>query len=173
MAEALARADADICIWGTNEQKNSLASEKLTRHGIKVLALQCDVAVETAVEDAFAKTLDALGQVDACFANAGVGGQAKSFVEMTTAEWRRVMNVNLDGAFFTLRAAARHMCEHNIGGFFSGHRKPSCPGRPSLRTALRGHKRWAHFNDARHLQWDWHDMEFVPIQSYQDGSTPT
>ena len=67
MAEALARADADICIWGTNEQKNSLASEKLTRHGIKVLALQCDVAVETAVEDAFAKTLDALGQVDAWF----------------------------------------------------------------------------------------------------------
>ena len=52
------------------------------------------------------------------FANAGVGGQAKSFVEMTTAEWRRVMNVNLDGAFFTLRAAARHMCEHNVGGSF-------------------------------------------------------
>ena len=35
---------------------------------------------------------------------------------MTTAEWRRVMNVNLDGAFFTLRAAARHMCENNVGG---------------------------------------------------------
>jgi len=35
---------------------------------------------------------------------------------MPTAEWRRVMNVNLDGAFFTLRAGARHMIERGGGG---------------------------------------------------------
>jgi hypothetical protein len=35
---------------------------------------------------------------------------------MTTAEWRRVMSVNLDGAFFSLRAAARHMIERGGGG---------------------------------------------------------
>jgi NAD(P)-dependent dehydrogenase (short-subunit alcohol dehydrogenase family) len=35
---------------------------------------------------------------------------------MTTAEWRRVMSVNLDGTFFTLRAAARHMVERGDGG---------------------------------------------------------
>ena len=35
---------------------------------------------------------------------------------MSTEEWRRVMSVNLDGAFFTLRAAARHMTERGDGG---------------------------------------------------------
>ena len=35
---------------------------------------------------------------------------------MTTEEWHRVLAVNLDGAFFTLRAAARHMTERGAGG---------------------------------------------------------
>jgi NAD(P)-dependent dehydrogenase (short-subunit alcohol dehydrogenase family) len=35
---------------------------------------------------------------------------------MTTEEWRRVMSVNLDGAFFTLRAAVRHMTQREGGG---------------------------------------------------------
>ena len=116
MADALAGAGANVCIWGSSEQKNSRASEKLKRHGAEILSLQCDVSVEKDVENAFSKTLTTFGQIDACFANAGVGGKANSFVEMTTDEWRRVMSVNLDGAFFTLRAAARHMCAHDNGG---------------------------------------------------------
>ncbi len=50
--------------------------------------------------------------------NAGVGGRSagQGFVDMTTAEWRRVLEVNLDGAFFTLRAAARHMVSRPGGG---------------------------------------------------------
>ena len=35
---------------------------------------------------------------------------------MTTEEWRRVLRVNLDGVFFTLRGAARHMVERGGGG---------------------------------------------------------
>ena len=126
MADALAGAGANVCIWGSSEQKNSRASEKLKRHRAKILSLQCDVSVETDVENAFSKTLTTFGQVDACFANAGVDGQANSFIEMTTAEWRWVMSVNLDGAFFTLRAAARHMCAHDNGGSLSGHSKSGC-----------------------------------------------
>jgi NAD(P)-dependent dehydrogenase (short-subunit alcohol dehydrogenase family) len=47
---------------------------------------------EALVERAFADTLNALGRVDACFVNAGVGGRrdAGPFTEMTTGEWRRV-----------------------------------------------------------------------------------
>ena len=35
MADALAEAGADICIWGTNPTKNANASEKLKKHGRK------------------------------------------------------------------------------------------------------------------------------------------
>ena len=49
------------------------------------------------------------------FANAGVGGLSP-FVDMSLAEWRRVMSVNLDGAFLTLREGARHLVERGEGG---------------------------------------------------------
>lgn len=118
MAEALAAAGAAVCVWGTNEAKNAAALERLRAHGGRAVALRCDVGDEAAVERAFADTLGALGRVDACFANAGVSGlrDARPFWEMPTAEWRRVMAVNLDGTFFTLRAAARHMVERGGGG---------------------------------------------------------
>ena len=106
------------CCVGTNDEKNAAARARLEKHGGKVLALRCDVADEAAVDRAFAETVQALARVDACFVNAGVSGRggAAGFVNMTTAEWRRVMSVNLDGAFFTLRAAARHMVERGGGG---------------------------------------------------------
>jgi NAD(P)-dependent dehydrogenase (short-subunit alcohol dehydrogenase family) len=118
MADALAAAGAGVAIWGRRAAKNAAAAARLERHGRPVLALACDVADEAAVEGAFAETVARLGRVDACFANAGVAGSraVRSFMELSTAEWRRVLAVNLDGAFFTLRAAARHMTARGDGG---------------------------------------------------------
>jgi NAD(P)-dependent dehydrogenase (short-subunit alcohol dehydrogenase family) len=115
MAAALAQAGADVCIWGTSADKNAAAERALASHGGRVVALPCDVGDESAVERAFATTLERLGRVDACFANAGIGGAAP-FVDMTADEWHRVLRVNLDGVFFTLRAAARHMVARGGGG---------------------------------------------------------
>ena len=116
MAEGLAAHGADVAIWGTNEEKNKAAAEQLSQHGTKVLALKCDVGDEAEVEASFAATLEALGKVDSCFANAGVGGGGQRFVDLTAEEWHRVLRVNLDGVFFTLRAAVRHMAERGEGG---------------------------------------------------------
>jgi NAD(P)-dependent dehydrogenase (short-subunit alcohol dehydrogenase family) len=122
MARALAHAGADVAIWGTNAAKNEAARAQLAGIGPKVLALVCDVSDETAVGAAFAETVGVMGRVDGCFANAGVSGRGgtKSFTEMATEEWRRVLRVNLDGAFFTFRAAARHMVERGGGGSLVG-----------------------------------------------------
>jgi len=118
MAAALAQAGAAVAIWGTSAAKNRAAEAALIAHGGRVLVQHCDVAEEAAVERAFAETVTTLGRVDACFVNAGVSGRSagQGFVDMTTAEWRRVLGVNLDGAFFTLRAAARHMVSRPGGG---------------------------------------------------------
>jgi NAD(P)-dependent dehydrogenase (short-subunit alcohol dehydrogenase family) len=118
MAEALAQAGAAVAVWGTSAEKNRAAERALSKHGGRVLVSLCDVADEVAVEQAFAETVTTLGRVDACYVNAGVSGRSagQGFVDMTTAEWRRVLAVNLDGAFFTLRAAARHMVARPGGG---------------------------------------------------------
>jgi NAD(P)-dependent dehydrogenase (short-subunit alcohol dehydrogenase family) len=122
MARALAEAGADVAIWGTNPAKNAAAQAELAKTGRRVLTLECDVSDEAAVDRAFAETIRRLGRVDGCFANAGVTGRnaSASFIEMGADEWRRVLKVNLDGAFFTFRAAARHMVERGGGGSLVG-----------------------------------------------------
>ena len=117
MADALAEAGADVCIWGTNPKKNADAVEKLRRHGRKVHSQIVDVGDQAQVQAGFAETLKMMGHVDNCVANSGVSGRGKgSLLEMDYEEWRRVMRVNLDGVFFTFQAAARHMVERGKGG---------------------------------------------------------
>jgi hypothetical protein len=121
MARAMAAAGADIAIWGTNSEKNAAAKAELESSGRRVLALACEVGNEAAVEAAMAETLSVFGRVDGCFANAGVSGRGSaSFLALSAEEWHRVLAVNLDGAFYTLRAAARHMVERGGGGALVG-----------------------------------------------------
>jgi len=120
MAAGLAAAGADLVIWGSNVEKNAAAEKALKQHGRRVLAQRCDVTDETQVEKSFADAAKAMGRVDGCFANAGVSQARAPLAELSTKEWRRVMQVNLDGAFFTLRAAARHMTERAKAGDAGG-----------------------------------------------------
>ncbi len=116
MAAALAEAGADLAIWGTNAEKNERARQELVdAYGHRVEAWRCDVSDEAAVVGAFAEVVDAFGRVDSLIANAGIGGGAP-FPHMSLAEWRRVMAVNLDGAFLCFREASRHMIERGGGG---------------------------------------------------------
>lgn len=120
MAEGLAAHGATVCIWGTNPTKNDAAVERLGAIGGDVMSIVCDVGDEEAVIESMAATIESFGRIDSCFVNAGVGGQAPSFVGMTTEEWRRVMRVNLDGAFFTAREATRHMVARHAEGDTAG-----------------------------------------------------
>ena len=116
MARGLASKGANIAIWGTSAEKNRAARAELQDMGVTVADFICDVGDQQQVTESFAATLDALGRVDSCFVNAGVGGKAESFVSMTDDEWHRVMRVNLDGAFYTAQIAVQHMVSRGDGG---------------------------------------------------------
>lgn len=116
MARGLAAKGCDIAIWGTNGTKNTAARAELETYGVRVVEMICDVGDQEQVRESFAAVVGALGKVDAVFANAGVGGKAESFATMTDDEWRRVMRVNLDGAFYTAQEAVRHMVPRGEGG---------------------------------------------------------
>ena len=120
MATGLAQCGADVCVWGTNAERNEAAVEQLAGYGTRVRAMRCDVGDEPAVAAAFAATVDHFGRVDSCFANAGVSGSGSRFVETSLADFRAVTRVNLDGAFLTLRTAAAHMVERGGGGVLVG-----------------------------------------------------
>ncbi|HJM51940.1 MAG TPA: SDR family NAD(P)-dependent oxidoreductase [Alphaproteobacteria bacterium] len=116
MAEAAAQAGADVCIWGRNEEKNAAAVAQLEAAGAKALALPVDVVDQAAVKDGMARTIAEFGRIDACFANAGASTRGKTILDITAEEWHRIISVNLDGAFYTMQAAAAHMAERAQAG---------------------------------------------------------
>ena len=99
MAEALAQAGSDVVIWGTNAEKNDAAVKRLASHGRRAVARKVNVASETEVVDAMGATLKEMGRLDTVIANAGVGGGAPSFSQMSLEVWRRVHAVNEEGVF--------------------------------------------------------------------------
>lgn len=75
---------------------------------------QLDVSQEEDVATAFAELEDTVGSPDVLINNAGVNGR-HNFVEIPFTEWRRVMDVNLNGAFLVAQAAARSMVNNGSG----------------------------------------------------------
>ena len=114
MARGLREAGASVAIWGTNAERNAATVEELGGDA-GVAAFTVDVGDEAAVADGVAATLERFGQIDSCFANAGVPGRPAPIDTMTTDEWRRVLSVNLDGQFYTVRAVAGHMKSRRTG----------------------------------------------------------
>jgi NAD(P)-dependent dehydrogenase (short-subunit alcohol dehydrogenase family) len=140
MVEACAQAGADVMIWGTNPDKNAGALEKLKDYDGRAAAMQVNVADEAAVNKAMRETIEELGRIDTCVANAGIGSGVPSFLDMDGDEMQKVFAVNLNGALYTLREAARHMVERAKEGDPGG----SLVGVASL-SALEGAARNQHY----------------------------
>ena len=120
MAEGLAECGSNIAIWGRNRVKNQEATDLLIKYGKKVLSYEVDVSKENEVIDGVKKVLRDFGRIDCAFANAGINIFGGSFEEMNTEAYRKVLAVNLDGVFFTLRETIKHMVERSKKGDAGG-----------------------------------------------------
>ncbi len=69
----------------------------------------CDVAQELEVEQVIAQARERLGAIDAAFVSASVPGERRDVLALSVEEFRRVLDVNLTGAFLVARAVARTM----------------------------------------------------------------
>lgn len=77
--------------------------------------VRCDISVEDEVVDAVRTVHDAFGPIDVAVLNAGVGGFG-ALVDLPSAEWDRVMGINLRGTFLCLREVAKAMVSAGKGG---------------------------------------------------------
>ena len=110
MVEALAASNADVVIWGRKAADNDAAVAKAGKLGTgKVKAWAVDVGEEDQVIKAMKEAEEEFGRIDACIANAGVGRGAANFEQMTIDTWRYNQRINSEGAFLTLREAAKSM----------------------------------------------------------------
>ena len=124
MAEGLAECGANIAIWGRNKEKNEESKNLLSKYSIEVNTYEVDVSQEKEVINNVKSVLNDFGRIDSVFANAGMNVFGGSFDEMDTDAYRKVLSVNLDGVFFTLRETTKHMVERakdcDIGGSVVG-----------------------------------------------------
>jgi 3-oxoacyl-[acyl-carrier protein] reductase len=82
--------------------------------GRAVPAIPCDVTDEAQVAEMFDYARSELGGLDVLVNNAGLGGTTK-IVDMSDAQWSRVLDVTLTGTFRCVRAALRHMIPRRRG----------------------------------------------------------
>ena len=120
MAEGLAECGASIAIWGRNKEKNEESKNLLSKYSIEVNTYEVDVSQEKEVINNVKSVLNDFGRIDSVFANAGMNVFGGSFEEMDTDAYRKVLSVNLDGVFFTLRETTKHMVERAKDGDIGG-----------------------------------------------------
>jgi NAD(P)-dependent dehydrogenase (short-subunit alcohol dehydrogenase family) len=108
-ARGLARQGADVMIWARSEEKNRAAEAELREYGGEVLSRAFDVASEEAVARQMQEAVEAMGRLDCVIANAGVSSYKPSILELDSKTYHDLLDINLHGAFYTLREAARHM----------------------------------------------------------------
>jgi len=120
MAEGIAECGANIAIWGRNKEKNEESKNLLSKYSIEVKTYEVDVSQEKEVINNVKSVLNDFGRIDSVFANAGMNVFGGSFEEMDTDAYRKVLSVNLDGVFFTLRETTKHMVERAKDGDIGG-----------------------------------------------------
>ena len=94
-------------------QHSKDAAEALSRETGAVW-IRCDVADSRSAREAVDAARNALGGLDVLINNAGIA-QIKLFTDLDDEDWRRMLDVNLSGAFYLSREAAKHMIAQHRG----------------------------------------------------------
>ncbi len=118
LATALAEAGCDVALFGLHRQNLELLSKEIGSLGVKTLVLTGDVSVKKDVEAAFARIAEYFTRLDICVNNAGISMQVPA-EDMAEADWDRLIDVNLKGAFLCSQAAARIMIPQGAGSIIN------------------------------------------------------
>ncbi len=108
VAARLAREGAQVIIAEYNADTAAAAAREIENSGGKAAPYRIDIADAAAVRQMVADVAAAWGHIDILVNNAGLA-QTKPMMELTEADWDRVVDVNMRGTFFCLQAVAAQM----------------------------------------------------------------
>ena len=111
IAKALLAEGCKVIINGRNEEKLNQAKSAL---GANVESIVCDVTDEGQVENTFNEIISNYDSFDILINNAGMAAKAKAH-ELKYETWKKVINVNLNGAFLCAREAMKIMIKQKSG----------------------------------------------------------
>jgi glucose 1-dehydrogenase len=114
IALALGAAGADVVVnYASSPSAAERVMEEIKAGGSNALAIRADVSQEEEVAAMFARMLQAWGTIDILVNNAGLQQDA-AFVDMTLAQWNKVIEVNLTGMFLCSRLAVKEFLRRGV-----------------------------------------------------------
>ena len=108
-ALALLREGYSVVLAGRRREALQQTVTEAGSDGVRALALATDLTDAASVQALFDKTRQTFGRLDLLFNNAGAGAPAIPLEDLTLEQWRKVIDVNLTGAFLCTQAAFRLM----------------------------------------------------------------
>jgi len=118
LASGLAKYGADIVAADLNNDNIKKLEKEIKESGRNFKYIHTDITKKESVEMMIDKAKNTMGKIDILINNAGtsVRSSAENFTEQ---EWDKVINVNLNGAFFCAQAAGKVMTEQGYGNIIN------------------------------------------------------
>jgi 3-hydroxybutyrate dehydrogenase len=141
ICRAFADEGAKVAVADLNLDGASKAAKSIEAEGGKAMGVAMNVADEAEVDSAVADVIKTFGGVDILVSNAGIQ-HIDPVVDLSFANWKKLLAIHLDGAFLTTRACLRDMYKSGRGGSIiymgSVHSKEASPLKAPYVTAKHG-----------------------------------
>ncbi|MER8424329.1 SDR family NAD(P)-dependent oxidoreductase [Mesorhizobium sp. M0199] len=111
VAQRITEEGGRVSVWDRDAAQ--IEQAKAIVPGLHSVTL--DVADPIAVEAAARETIEAIGAVDVLVTSAAITGPNMTTWEYSVEDWRRVIDININGVFFCNKALVPHMLERNYG----------------------------------------------------------
>jgi meso-butanediol dehydrogenase/(S,S)-butanediol dehydrogenase/diacetyl reductase len=115
VAADLADNGANVVVADINVENGAKVADRISKAGGMAVAVPVDVSNRESIKKMIAETVEAFGSLDVMFNNAGII-QTASYLEITEADWKRLMDVNGLGVLMGTQEAAKQMIAQGGGG---------------------------------------------------------
>jgi len=114
-AKSFAREGGKVAIFDVDEKTGKKAVSEIEQDGGKAIFVFCDVTKPELVEEAYATVINKWGRVDVLHGNAGIINEPITIDKMPYEEWKKLMDINLNGMFLAAKGAITQMLKQDGG----------------------------------------------------------
>jgi 3-oxoacyl-[acyl-carrier protein] reductase len=115
IAVAYAREGAKVVVTARSAAEIRAVAAQIGADGGEAIAVEADICRDGDVEGLVDQTMRQYGQIDILVNNAAVNLPVIDTVDMAPDDWRRIVDINLNGVFLCSRASLRHMIPRRSG----------------------------------------------------------